>query len=97
MPSDDKPLTLPAFAEYLDIGIRRARDMAKKPGFPMIDGIIFPSDFVLWRRKYLQLDTSSGHPPSTFDKSDEPVRRNDSPASSRHREERLREAFGLPS
>ena len=97
MASDDKPLTLPAFAEYLDIGIRRARDMAKKPGFPMIDGIIFPSDFVLWRRKYLNLDTSSGHQPNTFDKSDAPIHRNGSPASSRRREEHLREAFGLPS
>jgi len=97
MPPEDKPLTLPAFAEYLDIGIRRAREMAKKPGFPMIDGIIFPSDFVLWRRKYLHLATSSDHPQSTFDKSYEPVHRNGSPASSRRKEELLREAFGLPS
>ena len=92
----EKPMTLTVFAENLGIGIFKAKQIARKPGFPLLDGLVFMSDYQIWRRKFLHLDKPHGRTPRAVDISDEPVRPSGSRASLRSSREPLREAFAKP-
>lgn len=63
----DQGLSLKQFAVAAGVCYEKARDFSRKPGFPMIDGFIFYSDFVLWRRKQAglaQLQPTASRPSS---------------------------------
>ena len=92
----EKPMTLTVFAEKLGIGIFKAKQVARQPGFPLLDGLVFMSDYQIWRRKFLHLDKPQGRTPRAVDISDEPVRPSGSRASLRSSREPLREAFAKP-
>ena len=92
----EKPMTLTVFAESLGIGIFKAKQIARQPGFPLLDGLVFMSDYQIWRRKFLHLDKPQGRTPRAVDISDEPVRPSGSRASLRSSREPLREAFAKP-
>ena len=92
----EKPMTLTVFAENLGIGIFKAKQIARKPGFPLLDGLVFMSDYQIWRRKFLHLDKPQGRTPRAVDISDEPVRPSGSRAALRSSREPLREAFAKP-
>jgi hypothetical protein len=92
----EKPMTLTVFAENLGIGIFKAKQIARQPGFPLLDGLVFMSDYQIWRRKFLHLDKPQGRTPRAADISDEPVRLSGSRASLRSSREPLREAFAKP-
>ena len=92
----EKPMTLTVFAENLGIGIFKAKQIARKPGFPLLDGLVFMSDYQIWRRKFLHLDKPQGRTPRAVDISDEPVRPSGSRASLQSSREPLREAFAKP-
>ena len=92
----EKPMTLTVFAENLGIGIFKAKQIARKPGFPLLDGLVFMSDYQIWRRKFLHLDKPQGRTPRAVDISDELVRPSGSRASLQSSREPLREAFAKP-
>lgn len=45
------PVTLKEMAIGLDVSYSLMLDEAKAPGFPMWHGLVFPEDFVLYRRQ----------------------------------------------
>ena len=58
----DQALTLKEFAVGFGYTYRAAKDLAKCPGFPMLSGRIFGSDFKLWRRRQLGLQSAPDGP-----------------------------------
>ena len=60
----DQALNAKEFAVVAGISYTIARELFHEPGFPAINGIVFWSDFVLWRRNRLGIKTSGDNPNS---------------------------------
>jgi len=54
-------VNLQEFAAVVGITLHAAREIAKHPGFPMFHGMIFISDFELWRRQQVGLVPVAPH------------------------------------
>jgi hypothetical protein len=89
----DKPDSVSSLARKLGVSPKKVRNLAKDPTFPLIDGMIWYSDFVDWRKIRLHHGISSGPELSVVDKSYEPARLNDLPISSPMQLVRLRASY----
>lgn len=70
----DQALTKGEAAVGFDLPYSTVKALAREPGFPIIEGRFFPSDFKLWRRRRLGLqsapDTATRSRPPAAGKSD---------------------------
>jgi hypothetical protein len=89
----DKPDSVSSLARKLGVSPKKVRNLAKDPTFPLIDGMIWYSDFVDWRKIRLHHGISSSPASNAVDKSCEPIRLNDLPASSPVQLVRLRASY----
>ena len=89
----DKPDSVSSLARKLGVSPKKVRNLAKDPTFPLIDGMIWYSDFVDWRKIRLHHGISSSPVLSVVDKPYEPARLNDLPASSPMQLVRLRASY----
>ena len=51
---NDLALTLRELEEAYGLSYERVRRLAGLPGFPLVEGVVIPSDFDLWRRVLTQ-------------------------------------------
>ena len=94
----EKPLTIRALMQATKLGHAAVKRMIEEPGFPIVAGRIFWSDFVIWRRMKMGLqnyDTASSPEPGAGHIECGLAPRSDSPAALPPRVERLRASIGL--
>lgn len=91
-------LNVKEFAVLAGFSYSSARMWFREDGFPVIRGMVFWQDFVLWRRIRMGMTPHSAiepHPkPSPAGKSDESTRKHDSPDALPPRAARLLAAAG---
>ena len=89
----EKPHSVSSLAKLIGVGAKKIRNLTKDPTFPVFEGMIWYSDFVDWRKKHLHHGISSSPASNDVDKSCEPIRLNDLPASSPVQLVRLRASY----
>lgn len=50
----DLALTLRELEDAYGLSYERVKRLAGLPGFPLVEGVVIPSDFDLWRRERIQ-------------------------------------------
>ena len=82
---DGRPVSLKEMAVALSVGYETVRTWKKMVGFPFAQRVIFPADFVEWRRARFGLKDQSHKAerpqPESAGKSCEPSNSHDSPTS----------------
>ena len=58
MVEEDQALDLKQFSLAFGYGYSKAKALTKQNGFPWLGGRVFPSDFRLWRRQTLGLQSA---------------------------------------
>lgn len=58
----NRALTLRELQAQYGLSYMRLRRMARLPGFPLIEGVVFEKDFDEWRREYYRSQHTGGAP-----------------------------------
>lgn len=73
---DNRAKSLRAIQRLYGLSYGRIKKMARLPGFPLVEGVVFPKDFDEWRKEYYRSQhTASAPQPDGGHKADESVLR----------------------
>ena len=81
---DNRPLTLRQLQKTYGLSYERVRRLVRLPGFPILEGVVFPKDFDEWRKEYYRNQhTASAPQPDAGHKGGESVLRSGLPVFAR--------------
>lgn len=60
---ENRAMSLREVQRAYGLSYERIRRMTKLPGFPIVEGVVFPKDFDDWRKEYYRSQHTASTPP----------------------------------